>query len=42
MQDTTIMLNDKDVPLVEYMYPVFTHVPGELLQVTQVFVVVFV
>ena len=42
LQDITIMLNAKDVPLVEFMYLAFTHVPGELLQVTQVFVVAYV
>ena len=30
------------VPVVEFVYVVFTRMPGELLQVTQVFVVVFV
>ena len=29
-----------DVPLVEFMYHIFTHMPAELPQATQVFVVV--
>ena len=32
----------EDVPLVEFIYLVRTHMPGELLLATQVFVVVLV